>query len=64
MSNPNIAINVTFHSLFFCRFIVSNFPSVPTVFHQFLTCIALCDVHLRFSLVLLRTASAVEEETE
>ena len=43
---------------------MSNFPSVPTVLHQFLTCIALGDVHLRFSLVLLRTASAVEEETK
>ena len=43
---------------------VSNFSSVPTVFHQFLTCIALDDVDLRFSLMLLRKASAVEEETE
>jgi len=43
---------------------MSNFPSVPTVLHQFLTWIALGDVHLGFSLVLLRTASAVEEETK
>jgi len=42
---------------------VSNFPSVPTVLHQFLTCIALSDVHLRFSLMLTK-ASAVEEETK
>jgi len=45
-----------------CHFIVSNFPSVPTVFHQFFTCIALRVVHLCFSLVSLRTASSVEEE--
>jgi len=43
---------------------VSNFSSVSTVFHQFLTWIALGDVDLRFSLLSLRKASAVEEETE
>ena len=43
---------------------VSNFSSVPTVFYQFLTCVALGDVDLRFSLMSLRKASAVEEETE
>jgi len=41
---------------------VSNFPSVPIVFHQFLTLIAVGDIDLRFSLV--RKASAVEEETK
>jgi len=42
---------------------VSSFSSVPTVFHQFhLNCTSYVD--LRFSLVLLRKASAVEEETE
>jgi hypothetical protein len=37
---------------------------LPIVFHQFFTCIALGDVDLRFSLMLLRKASAVEEETK
>jgi hypothetical protein len=36
--------------------IAPNFSSAPTVFHQFFTCIALGDVDLRFSLVLLRKA--------
>jgi len=43
---------------------VSNFSSVPTVFHHFLTWIALGDVDLRFSLMSFRKASAVEEETK
>jgi len=43
---------------------VSNFSSVPTVIHQFLTWIALGDVDLHFSLMSLRKASGVEEETE
>jgi hypothetical protein len=46
------------------QFILSNFSAVPTAFHQFLTWIALDDVDLRFSLVLLTKASAVEEETK
>jgi len=43
---------------------VSNFSSVPTVFHQFLTWIALGDVNFHSSLVLLKKAIAVEDETE
>jgi hypothetical protein len=44
--------------------IAPNFSSVPIVFHQFFTCIELGDVYVHFSLVLLRKASAVEEETK
>jgi hypothetical protein len=40
---------------------VSNFSAVPTVFHHFLTWIALDDVDLRFSLVLLRKAGKLNE---
>jgi len=41
---------------------VSNFSSVLIVFHQFhLDCTSYVDLH--FSLVLLRKASAAEEET-
>ena len=43
---------------------VSKFSSVPTVFHHFLTWIVLGDIDLSFSLMSLRKASAVEEETE
>jgi len=42
---------------------VSNFPSVPAVLYQFLTCIALSVADLCFSLMLTK-ASAVEEETK
>jgi len=35
---------------------MSNFFSVPSVFSQFYTCIALGDVDLQFSLILVRTA--------
>jgi hypothetical protein len=42
---------------------VSNFPPVTIVIHQFFTLIALGDVDLHFSLLLLK-ASAVEEETK
>jgi len=42
---------------------VSNFSSVPTVFHQFdLHCNSFVDI--RFSLMSLRKAIAVEEETK
>jgi hypothetical protein len=44
--------------------IASNFSSVRIVFHQFFTWIALGDVDLRFSLMLLRKASAVEVSTK
>jgi len=46
------------------QLIVLNFPSVPIAFHQFLTWIAQGAVDLRFSLLLLTKASAVEEETK
>jgi hypothetical protein len=35
---------------------MSNFFSVPSVFHQFFACIALDDVDLHFPLMLVRTA--------
>jgi hypothetical protein len=44
--------------------IASNFSSVPIVIHQLFTCIAVGDVDLRFLHMLLRKASAVEEETK
>jgi hypothetical protein len=40
-----------------------NFSSIPSVFCQFFSFIALGDVELRFSLMLVRKANAVEEET-
>jgi hypothetical protein len=42
----------------------AKFSSIPTVFHQFFTWIALGDVDVRFSLTLVRKANAVEEETK
>ena len=42
---------------------MSNFPSVLIVFCQFFTWIAQGDADLRFSLMLVRNANAVEEET-
>jgi hypothetical protein len=48
----------------FSNLIVFNFYSVPIVFHQFFAWIALGDVDLHFSLLLLTKASAVEEETK
>jgi hypothetical protein len=44
--------------------IASNFSLAPIVLHHLFTCIALGDVDLRFSLMLLRKSSAVEEETK
>jgi hypothetical protein len=43
---------------------MSNFSSIPIVFHQFFTWIALGDVDLRFSLILVGKANAIEEETK
>ena len=40
-----------------------NFSSIPIVFRQFFSLIALGDVELHFSLMLVRKANAVEEET-
>jgi hypothetical protein len=42
---------------------MSNFSSTQTVFHQFFSWTALGDIHLRFSLILVTKANAVEEET-
>ena len=50
----------TIHSLFSSQLIMSNFPSLPIVFCQVLTWIALSDVDFCFSL----NANAVEEETK
>jgi hypothetical protein len=51
-------------SPFSCRLIAPNFSSVWIAFHLFLTWIALSDVDLHFSLMLVREASAVEYETK
>jgi len=53
----------TIRSPFSCRFISSNFSSVLTVFHRLFTWIALGDVDLCFSLILLIKVNAVEERT-
>ena len=53
----------TIHSAFTNQFIISNFPSVLIVIHQFFTWIALSDVDIRFSPMLGRKAQAVEEPT-
>jgi hypothetical protein len=44
--------------------ITSNFSSVPIAFHRCSTWIALGDVDLHFSRILVRTANAVEEESK
>jgi hypothetical protein len=54
----------TILSPFSSRLITSNFSSVPIAFRRFLTRIALGDADLRFSLILVRKANAVEEETK
>jgi hypothetical protein len=41
-----------------------NFSSILIVFHQFFTWIALGDADLHFSLILVRKANAVDEETK
>jgi len=43
---------------------MSNFSSVWIVFHRFFTWIALSDVGLCFSLMLVRKAIALEEELQ
>jgi len=64
MSKPNITVYVTLHSPFFesayCVLFLLSTNYLPPVF----TWIAVGDVDLHFSLVLLRNASAVEEETK
>jgi len=42
---------------------MSNFSSTHIVFHRFFTWIALGDIDLHFSLILVTKANAVEEET-
>jgi hypothetical protein len=46
------------------KLFASNLSSLPIVTHQFFTWIALGDVDLCLSLLLLRKTSAVEEETK
>jgi hypothetical protein len=53
-----------FHSPFSRRLITRNFSSTPPVFRRFFTLIALCDADLRFSLILIRKANAVKEQTK
>jgi hypothetical protein len=64
MNKHNITVYVTLNSPFLSHFIASDFSSLPIVFRQFFTCIALSDVDLCFSLMMLRKASVVEEETK
>jgi hypothetical protein len=52
----------TIHSPFSSQLITSNFSSVPIVFHQFFTCIALEDVDLHFSLICVSKATADKGE--
>jgi hypothetical protein len=54
----------TICSPFSSQLITSNFSSMPIVFRQFSIWIALGDVELCFSLMLVRKANAVEEETK
>ena len=53
----------TIHSPFSSRLSTYNFSSVPIVFCQFFTWVALGGADLHFSHVLVRIANAVEEET-
>jgi len=43
---------------------MSNFSSIPIVFHQFFTCIAMGYVDLCFLLMFVTIAIAVEKETK
>ena len=62
-SNSMSYVNNSF--TFFSRLLItSNISSVPIVFHQFFTQIALGDVDLCFSLMLVTDANAVEEQTK
>jgi hypothetical protein len=54
----------TIRSPFSGRLITSNFSSVLIVCCQFFTWIALGDVDICFSLILVRKANAVEEEAK
>jgi hypothetical protein len=54
----------TIHSPFPSPLVMSDFSSVPIVFHRFPTWIALSDVDLHFLLMLVREANVVEETTK
>jgi len=53
----------TILSPFSSQLISSNFSSIPIVFHQFFTWIALGDVDLHFSLILATKANIAEGGT-
>jgi hypothetical protein len=53
----------TIRSPFSGWLITSNFSAVLIVFHRFFTWIALGDVDLRFSLILVTNANAVQGGT-
>jgi len=53
----------TIHSAFSSQLIMSNFSSIPILFLQLFTWIALHDVDLCFSLILIIKANAVESGT-
>jgi hypothetical protein len=54
----------TICSPFSSQLIMSNLSSTPNVFCRFFTWIAIGYVDLHFSLMLVRKANAVEEETK
>jgi hypothetical protein len=64
MSEFNIMAYSTIRSPFSSRIITHNFSSIPIVFRRFFTWIALGDEDLRFSLILVRKANAVEQQTK
>jgi len=64
VSESNIMAYVGNRSPFSSRPGTSNFSSVPVVFRQFLTRIVRGDADLCFSMMLVRKASAAEEETK
>jgi len=50
----------TIHSLSSSQLITYNFSSVPIIFHLFFTWIALGDLDLQFSFMLVRQTNAAE----
>ena len=60
----NNSFVATIHSPFSSPLIMSNFSSVPIIFCRFSTWIALSDVDLHFSFMLVRETNAVEEATK
>jgi len=63
MSESDVMAYVTDLFTFFKSVCTSNSSSVLIVFHQFFTRIALDDVDLHFSLILLTKRNAVEGGT-